>query len=150
MKFHEAFTIIIAAHFNAIAKPNCQPALVTQLQSCTRKKLIVFSQSSALIAKRSLLLGRPQTLGINSRTFRGVGFASCSVYVHPRYEFVTKFCFQRDCGESIGLKAGSEKRLIVVFSQVSPLILLPWDTIVLLILHFLCLVELSDTDILTF
>ena len=135
-------------HCNCTAQlPASSGHTITKLYT---EKLIVFSQSSALIAKRSLLLGRPQTLGINSRTFRGVGFASCSVYVHPRYEFVTKFSFQRDCGESIGLKAGSEKRLIVVFSQVSPLILLPWDTIVLLILHFLCLVELSDTDILTF
>ena len=50
-----------------------------------------------------------------------MGWGLLAVYVHPpRYEFVTKFSFQRDCGESIGLKAGSEKRLIVVFSQVSP------------------------------
>ena len=48
--------------------------IITKLYT---EKLIVFSQSSALIAKRSLLLGRPQTLGINSRTFRGVGFACC-------------------------------------------------------------------------
>lgn len=58
MKFHEAFTIIKAAHFNAIAQYNCQPAGHTLLQSCTRKKLIVFSRSAALIAKQSLLLGR--------------------------------------------------------------------------------------------
>ena len=122
-------------------------SIITKLYT---EKLIVFSQSSGLIAKRGLLLGRPKTFGINSRTFDGV---NCELFMfHPfnRYEFVTKFSFQRDCGESIRLKAGSEKRLIVVFSQVSPLILLPWDTIVLLILHFLCLVELSNTDILTF
>ena len=122
MKFHEAFTIIIAAQFNALAQQPAGYSIITKLYT---EKLIVFSQSSGLIAKRGLLLGRQQTFGINSRTFDGV---NCELFMfHPfnRYEFVTKFSFQRDCGESIRLKAGSEKRLIVVFSQVSPLILLP-------------------------
>ena len=64
--------MIIAAQFNALAQPPAGHSIITKLYT---EKLIVFSQSSVLIAKRGLLLGRPQTFGINLRTFHGV--ASC-------------------------------------------------------------------------
>ena len=58
-------------------------SIITKLYT---EKLIVFSQSSGLIAKRGLLLGRQQTFGINSRTFDGV---NCELFMfHPfnRYD----------------------------------------------------------------
>ena len=84
---------------------------------------------------RSLLIGRQKTLEINLRTFRGVAKL---FIIHPPKQFLVCFfglslgqcsdifqiycsLFRKTAARASTLKAESEKRLIVVFSQLSPL-----------------------------
>ena len=84
---------------------------------------------------RSLLIGQQKTLEINLRTFRGVAKL---FIIHPPKQFLVCFSglslgqcsdifqiycslFRKTAARASTLKAESEKRLIVIFSQLSPL-----------------------------